>query len=161
MKSSTRQELPSLKTCDKRIVHTETSKVNIAASNITACNILLYAVALVVSERLGKIRKGKGKTKSEKKELYWKRRIENNLNKWRHDLSKMTEVRYCRTKLGELEREMLDRSYGLSDKRTFHVINFLKQRITTAGAKICRYNQLDDKMNGQTETPDPKGSTEF
>ena len=29
---------------------------------------LLYAVALVVSERLGKIRKGKGKAKSEKKE---------------------------------------------------------------------------------------------
>ena len=27
----------------------------------------------------------------------------------------MTEVRYCRTKLGEEERERMDRSYGLSD----------------------------------------------
>ena len=69
-------------------------------------------MGLVVSERLGKIRKGKGKTKSEKKEPYWKRRIENNRKKWRQDLSKMTEVRYCRTKLGEVERESIDRSYG-------------------------------------------------
>ena len=73
MKSRTRQALPSLKTCDKRIVQTETSKVNnvvqyITTPNITDCNNLLYAVALVVSERLGKIMKGK--TKSEKKEPY-------------------------------------------------------------------------------------------
>ena len=76
----------------------------------------------------------------------------------------------------------MDRSYGLSDKGTIHVINVLKQRINTAGAKICRYNQrnlqyhqnnmfrndqrkfykeLDGKMNGQIEAPDPKGSAEF
>ena len=54
---------------------------------------------------LGKIGKGRGKTKSEKKEPYWKRKKENNIKKWRQDLSKMTEVRYCRTKLGEEERE--------------------------------------------------------
>ena len=69
----------------------------------------------------------------------------------------------------------MDRSYGLSDKGTNHVINFLKQRITTGRAKICQYNQrnlqyyqyntfrndqrqfykdLDGKMNGQTEAPD-------
>ena len=90
----------------------------------------------------------------------------------------MTEVQYCRRKLGEKERERMD----MSDKGVIHVINFLKQRITTAGAKICRYNQrnlqyhqnnmfrndqrqfykeLDGKMNGQSETPDTKGSTEF
>ena len=50
---------------------------------------------------LGKVRKGKDKTRSEKKEPYWKRRIENNIKKWRQDLSKMTEVQYCRTKLGK------------------------------------------------------------
>ena len=67
--------------------------------------------------------------------------IENNIKKWRHDLSKMTEVRYCRKKLGEEEKERMDRSYGLSEKGTTHIINFLKQRITTGGAKIRRYNQ--------------------
>ena len=71
----------------------------------------------------------------------------------------------------------MDRSYGLSDKGTNHAINVLKQRITTDGAKIHRYYQrneqyhqnnmfrndqmqfykeLDGKMNGQTEAPDPK-----
>ena len=38
----------------------------ITTSHITCCNKLLYAVALVVSEQLRKIRKGKGKTKPKK-----------------------------------------------------------------------------------------------
>ena len=185
MKSRTREALPSLKACDKRIVQTETNKVNsvaqyITTGNITDCNNLLYAMALVVSERLGKV--GKGKTKSRKKEPYWKRRIENNIKKWRQDLSKLTEVRYSRTKLSEKERERMDRCYELRDKGIIHVINYLKQRITTGGAKIRRYNQrnlqyhqnnlfrsnqkqfykeLDGKMNEHTKTPDPKGSIEF
>ena len=70
MMSRTRQVLSSLKTCDKRIVQTETRKVSnvfqyITTSNITDCNNLLYAVALVVSE-LGKTRRGKGMIKLEK-----------------------------------------------------------------------------------------------
>ena len=82
LKSRTREALPSLKTCDKRIVQTETSKVNnmvqyITTSNITDCDNLLYDVELVVSEWLGKTRKRKGKKKLEKKEPYWKRRIKN------------------------------------------------------------------------------------
>ena len=56
LKSRTREALLSLKSCDKRIVQTETSKVNnvvqyITTSDITDCNNLLYAVALVVSEQ--------------------------------------------------------------------------------------------------------------
>ena len=83
----------------------------ITTSNITDCNGLLYAVAFVVSEQLGKIGKGKSKTKPEKKEPYWKRRIENNIKKWRQDLSRMTEVRYSRTKLSEKEWERMNRNY--------------------------------------------------
>ena len=91
-------------------------------------------------------------------------------------------VPYCRTKLGKEEREMMDRSYGLSDKGTINVINFLKQIITTARSNIRRYNQRnlqyhqnnmfrndpiqfykepDGKINGKSEAPDRKGSTEF
>ena len=75
----------------------------------------------------------------------------------------------------------MNRSYGLNDKGIIHVINFLKQKITTAGEKICRFNQrnlqyhqnnmfrnnqkqfykeLDGKKYEQTEVPDPRGSTE-
>ena len=120
-----------LKTREKSIAQTETSKVNnvvqyITTSNIKNCNNLLCYVALVVSERLGKIRKGEGETKSEKKEPYWKRRIENNIKKWRQDLSKMTEVLYCITKLGKEERYRMDRSYELSDKGNIYVIKVLK-----------------------------------
>ena len=108
---------------------------------------MLYAVALVVNERLGKIRKGKYKTKSEKEEPYWKRRIENNIKKWRHDLSKMTVVRYYRIKLVEEERERMDSSYRMNYKRAIHVITFLKQRITTSGAKIRGYNNMKQKLS--------------
>ena len=50
LNSRAREALPSLKTCAKRIVQTETSKVNnlvqyITTSNITDCHNLLYAVA--------------------------------------------------------------------------------------------------------------------
>ena len=119
------------------------------------------------------VRKGQGKTKSEKKEPYWKRRIENNIKKWRQDLSKMKVVLYCRIKLGEEERERMDRSYGVSDKGNIHVIHFLKQRIKYCWSKdpsiqplqyhrnnMFRsdqrqfYKELDEKMNGQTEAPD-------
>ena len=79
--------------CDKRVVVNETNKVNsvakyIVTDNITECNNLLYAVAYVVSDRLGKV--GKGRKKPQQKEPMWKRRIENNIKKWRYDLSKKT-----------------------------------------------------------------------
>ena len=81
-------------------------------------------MALVVSERLRKIRNVEGKTKSERKEPFWKIRIENHIKKSRKDLNKMTEVRYCRAMLGEKGR---GKSYGLSDKVTIYAIHFLKQ----------------------------------
>lgn len=163
----------------------ETNKVNsvtqyITTDNITDCNNLLYAMALVVSGRLGNV--GKGKKKSGKKEPYWKRRIENNIKRWRQDLSKLTEVHYSRTKLSEKEREIMDRCHELRDKGIIHVITYLKQRITSGGTKIRRdnqrnlqyhqnnlfrsnqkqfYKELDGKMNEQTKTPDPKGSIEI
>ena len=84
LKRRTREALPSLKTCNKTMVQTETSKVGSVHYNFQHHRLqfnLFYTVVLVVSERLGKIRKGKGKTKSEKKEPYWKRSIENNIKK--------------------------------------------------------------------------------
>ena len=46
--------MASPKACHKRIVQTETGQ-----QCDSVCKNLLYAVALVVSEQLGKIRKGK------------------------------------------------------------------------------------------------------
>ena len=39
------------------------------------------------------------------------------------------------------KKERMDMSYGLNDKGINHVINFVKLRMTTAGAKISRHNQ--------------------
>ena len=52
LKSRSREALPSLKTCDKNVVKTETSKVNnvvqyITTSNITDCNNLLYICCVI------------------------------------------------------------------------------------------------------------------
>ena len=76
-KSSTRKVFLSLKACYKIIVRSETGKVNnviqyITSTEITDCNNRLYAVSLDVSERIENIKNGKCKTKSEKKEPYWK-----------------------------------------------------------------------------------------
>ena len=52
IKSRTREDLPSLKACDNRIVQTETSKISnmvqyITTSNIIDCNNLLHSVELI------------------------------------------------------------------------------------------------------------------
>ena len=76
----------------------------------------------------------------------------------------------------------MSRSCGLRDKGIIYVVIFLKQKVTTTGAKIRRYKQrnlqyhqnnlfknnqkqfyteLDGKLNEQTEAPDPTGTPEF
>ena len=92
----------------------------------------------------------------------------------------------CDTAEQSLVKKRVKEWIGVMDcvtkRGTIHVIKFLKQRITSAGAKIRWYNQrnlqyhqnnmfrndqkqfykeLYGKMNGQTEGPDPKESTGF
>ena len=50
----------------------------------------------------------------------------------------------------------MGRSYGLSGKGTIHIINFLKQRITTAEAKICRCNQRNLPIQPKEPTVPPE-----
>ena len=135
--------IPSLKTVPKVKVNEETKKVNslignFSTKNITETNKLMCAAAFVVAERLGKTLK---KKKTEKKEPWWKRRIEKNIIDWRKDLSKLVERRKGKNKLTEGETINMNRRYSLEDKGNNYVIDMLKNKITNGSEKIKRYKK--------------------
>ena len=89
-------DVPNLKTQDRRKVNREVKIVDGLMHNlvkkgmsITQINRLLYTGAYVVADRLGFMRKKKGKRKENKKPR-WQRRIEKSIGEWRKDLTKLT-----------------------------------------------------------------------
>ena len=80
--------LPSLKSCDRKILKAQVDKINepeslIPTTNVTETNDLLYAAAYATTDMLGKIPKKKAGRK--KKEPFWKRSIKNSIAIWRRD----------------------------------------------------------------------------
>ena len=66
MQQGPREGLPSLKSCDRAKLKSEVRKINdtvklITTRNISELNGLMYAAAYVTTERMGKLRKKKGK----------------------------------------------------------------------------------------------------
>lgn len=88
-KDPDRQRIQALKAVNRQKLHKEGRKFNtilakIPTWNVTQSNYLLYAVSVVVAERLGvKITR-----EYEKKELMWKRRFESQVRTLRKDLSR-------------------------------------------------------------------------
>ena len=72
-------------------------------------------------------------------------------------------------KLGEKESEKMGRRYGLNEKGTIHVIFCIKDSSIQTNKVVPSeqhdqsqfYKELDGKMNGQTESPDRKGSSKW
>ena len=78
--SQERKGLPSLRNANRKKLKEEVKKVNgalekIVVEDITATNMLIYAGAVVVTERLG-LKTGK---RSQKREPLWKRRLESQI----------------------------------------------------------------------------------
>ena len=135
--------IPSLKAKDRKLVNEEVRLVNgliqnVKTSNITEVNKLLYAGAFVIAERLGMIKVRKGEKRKAKKEPHWKRRIEGKIKRWRKDLSLVEEVKRGKLKK-EKERSMLEKVYGLGEKGTLYVIEFLKGKIHAGSCKVKGY----------------------
>ena len=101
--------------------------------SITKANELLYAGAVVVTNRLGvKIDKVSGR-----KEPMWKRRLQNKINELRKDLCQL-EASKDKDISNFRHRGRLERKYNRV-KRLNIVIEELKQRITAIAAKVRRY----------------------
>ena len=124
---------------NKTRVVKETRKVNkvlkyIETSNITETKRLLKAVSMLVAERIGIKKKITSKRNTE---LWWKRRIVNDIKQMQKDLAILE-----RKRRRELRREgkykVLERRYNLKTKGLTVVIEELKQRIIAKKAKVKR-----------------------
>ena len=102
--------------------------------SITKTNELFYAVAVLVTNRLGvKIDK-----LAWRKESMWKRRLQNKIKELRKDLSQL-EASKDKDISNFRHWERLERKYSIRVKRSNVVIQELKQRITAIAAKDRRY----------------------
>ena len=108
--------------------------VKFKTHGITKTNELIYAGAVVVPNRLGvKIDKA-----AWRKELMWKRRLQNKIKELRKDLSQL-EASKDKDISNFRHWERLERKYSIRVKRLNVVIEELKQRITAIAAKVRRY----------------------
>ena len=92
-KSQERKGLPSFRNANRNKLKEEVKKVNwvlekVDVEDITATNMLIYAGAVVVTERLG-LKTGKT---SQKREPLWKRRLEAEWNHSRMALSMSMKI---------------------------------------------------------------------
>ena len=128
----------------------ETSVVNACLTNITTntitdTNTLLLAGAHVVRERLGE--KAAPEKPTERKEPFWKRRIEEKISQLRKDISYLEEMKSG----SDLKKKILDglnRRHPLLKKKGIKCVSEeLKQRLRAKAAKIKRYNKRIDRYH--------------
>ena len=141
--------LQSLKSCSRSKVNAIIEKVNYAigsirTKNISETNDLMYAAAYVVSEKLGKIKKIKN---TSRKEPFWKRRIQTNIDQWRKDLSKVDEVLRGNMKLKSKDSLRFERKYKMSENGTKYTVEMLKQKIKSASTKIKRFEDRNTQYH--------------
>ena len=134
-----KDNLPALRNVPKNKLLEETAKIDKVWSNfkkhsITKTNELLYAEAIVVTNRFGvKIDKV-----AWRKEPMWKIRLQNNIKELTKGLSQL-EASKDKDISNFRHWERLERKYSIRVKRLNVVIEELKQRITATAAKVRRY----------------------
>ena len=180
-KSQERKGLPSLRNANRKKLK-EVKKVNgvlekVDVEDITATNMLIYAGAVVVTERLG-VNTGK---RSQKREPLWKRRLESQIKDMRADLSRVESLLRGKT-VKEHHRWRLEQKYKLAKNGLKHVHEDLKQRLIAKSKKVQRYKnrnkqfvqnrmfetnqprfyeELDGNSNSSQVTPDPEEAKQY
>ena len=139
MQSKERERLPSIKKISKNKILVEVQKVNevldkIKSNDITITNDLIYAAAVVVTERLGV----KMSKRDAAKEPWWKRRLEDQIKQLRKDIARV-EILKNGGKIKSRFRMLLQKKYWLKQKGYKRVMEELKQRIKAKAANVKRY----------------------
>ena len=119
--SQERKRLPPLRNVNRKKLKEEVKKVNgvlgkVNIEEITATNMLIYAEAMVVTERLG-LRTGK---RSQKREPFWKRRLESQIKGMRAGLSRVETLLRGKT-IKEHHSWRLELKYKLAKNDLKHV----------------------------------------
>lgn len=182
-------EIPGLKAQDRRKVNKEVMIVEGLMHNlvkdgmsVSAVNRLLYVGSFVVADRLGLMKKKKGKKYERMNKPRWQRRIEKSIVEWRKDLSRVEELKSGKL-LGNIVMNRLIRKYQVVEKGVVAVATLLKGKIKSGSSKIkcyvdsCTkvrqnnlfknnqrqlYKELGGKANlGPTEAPDAEEATKF
>ena len=178
-------DIPSLKGKDRisymkevKMVNKLLPNVELNPASVTSVNKLLYAGSYVVCEKLGLLKKKKGKRPGKP---WWQRRLETSIQRWRKDLGRVSEIAKG-TKLKERVIFDLNRKYNIAGRGTKTVNVFLENKILAASAKIKTfidqeqtqrqnflfssnqaglYKQLGKKVQNSNESPNAKETLEF
>ena len=107
------------------------------STNSTNSNKLLASAAFLVAEMLVvKTRPRSGKSGDE---LYWKRRIENNVKTWRKQLSKFEEICKGNHVLCEKDKKEMTWKYGTEANGYINLISQLKVKIHDCSIQMKNY----------------------
>ena len=143
-------QVRSLRHVNRNKLKLETALVNsclagLAPSSISETNTLLLAGAHVVRERLGE--KPASPQPKERKDPFWKRRIEEKIAQLRKDISYLEEIKKG-VHLKQKIHDDLNRRHPLLKKKGIScVAEELKQRLRSKAAKIKRYNKRIERFN--------------
>lgn len=173
----------NLRYVDRLQLSRETSKINkvlkyILSDDITKDGKLIRAAAYLLGERSG----AKKSVKKEKKEPWWKRRLEGDIQRLRKDLSKI-DVWHRGQWRGkkEGEKKTLNRVYKIKAKGFKVTMEEMKQRITAKANRVKRYSNRQKQYeqnrlfstnqkqffksllgdHGTTSAPEPDEATKF
>lgn len=139
MNSKERVRIPNLRKVNKKLLNLQLEKVDtilgkIHTTNITSTNDLIYAGAVVVTERLGV----KLNQKYDGKEPMWKRRLDGQIKQLRKDLA-MVELLLEGKNIKKKCKEELQQKYWLHKKGNRRVAEEIRQRIKAKASKVKRY----------------------
>lgn len=137
-----RQRLPSLKQTKSKELTMLVTAANhiietIPTKTLSDTNKLIYAAAIVITEELGFDLTERKRTRKNE-EPRWKRRLLNNIKKWRADISNLENLKNKTLKNRKLKLYLV-RKYLESGREIKETIEILKQRVTATGKKIERY----------------------
>ena len=173
----------NLKKFNRYDVMAKTTAVNgilkhVTTNHITETRNLIQAASSLVGELLG----AKKITTKPKKEPWWKRRIENDIELLRKDLSVIESWFSGRWKnRSKVKMDLLNRKYHLKKLGFKTAIETIKQRICSKATKVKRYNnrcqqfqqnklfQNDqsrfyrslEETNAENLSPNPEEATKF
>ena len=139
-------KVPALKGIAKRRIREEPQVVKEVAAQIQTKDIsetdrLLYATAVVVTERIG-IKPDKKKAS---REPWWKKRLQGQVDQMRKDLSRPEQT--CRNECSRPRiRNQLWRKYEIETKGVRLVTEELKQRISAKALKINRLQYQQNRL---------------
>ena len=135
-----RERLPPLKGVDSKKLKEVVNKVNavlgkVQVKDITHVNDLMYGGAALVTEMVGMRREQK-----EKKEPWWRRRLEDQVRQLNKDLRRINNL-IQQKKIKKKHQDFLQRKYKMKHKSLQTVREEIKQRIAAKTGKIKRYQQ--------------------